>query len=83
MNLQDRLSDLNFEISHFNEIYPVMESGGSYYKIDRFVNEITNTKNDLSFVHINARSLWPKIDEIQSEIINLKMEFNLICFTET
>ena len=47
MNLQDRLSDLNFEISHFNEIYPGMESGGSYYNIDRFANEITKTKNDL------------------------------------
>ena len=83
MNLQDRLSDLNFEIGHFNETYSGMESGGSYYDIDRFANEITKTKNDLSFVHINARSLWPKLDEIQSEIIDLKMEFDLICFTET
>ena len=30
MNLQDRLCDLNFEIGHFNEIYPGMESGGSH-----------------------------------------------------
>ena len=81
MNLQDRLSDLNFEIDHFNEIYPGMEAGGSYYT-DKFAKEITKTKNYLSFVHINARSLCPKLDEIQSEIIDLKMEYDLICFTE-
>jgi hypothetical protein len=53
---------------------------GGELQVDRECNEALGKKG-LHFVHLNVRSLLPKIDEIR--LLVCKSEVGVLCFTET
>ena len=59
---------------------------GDYYCIDKFINsfnkisisDINENKLFLSILHLNAKSLLPKMDDLNIILQSLKFKFNII-----
>ena len=81
----DILGELDPETNHFRELFDTHQTGilDKYYKHEEFRSNIKIDKTDVSIMHINARSLLPKIDSISCQIHQLGNNFDLICVCET
>ena len=85
----DVISDIDPDYNHFNVLYPNLDAvnQSKYYNIGEFNDEycLTATVNDLSVIHLNARSLGAdsKHDYINSILFMLKLKFHIICITES
>ena len=77
---------LSFELENLNDYYLENDSNLNckYYSSERFNNEFITTKNsDLSIIHCNIRSLNANGEEFISFLHTLKLNFDVICFSET
>ena len=55
-----------------------------YFDIDKFNNKYSRIgKSDLSFIHVNIRSLLKNGDDFVAYIESLNLKFDVIAFTET
>ena len=79
------LDEIDAENNHFNHIYPGLNSVNSckYYSFDEFNETFINEENDFSLLTLNARSLFPKLDQLNHLLCSLNSNFDLLCFTET
>jgi len=81
----DSLDEFDAEMRHFNQIYPRLGDGitSDYFSVDEFSERFVNSAQHLKLMHMNARSLFPKIDEFKVILASLQVDFNIICFSET
>ena len=81
----DILNDIDVDINHFNEIYPCLahDDQSNYYDITKFNTDCVAGESDFTLMHWNARSLFPKIDELTTLLSSLCSKFNAICISET
>ena len=84
--VSDVLNDVDADLNHFNELYPSLHSSSEqqYYDSDKFNSTFNlNTRNDLSIIHANIRSLSANGDMFVGFLSLLNRSFDVICFTET
>lgn len=79
------LHNIDADLHHYNELYPEINSGtgSDYFTFDKFNNDFSSNYNNFSLIHLNIRSLYPKVDEFQAELNNLNYKFDVLCLTET
>ena len=83
--MADMLDDIDPDIHHLNAIFPEYTShhASSYYDLSEFRQNMTISDNDLGIIHLNIRSLVPKLDEVKFFLSSLSSDFEIICFSET
>ena len=77
--------DLCNAINQLNDTFPELNNDirSLYYSIDEVRNLNTNSDKDLKLIHLNARSLYPKVSEISSLLHEININFDCLCFCET
>ena len=64
-------------------MYPNLYLDSNYYDINGFRALELNDRRDFCMLHLNSRSLLPKIDNLQGYLQGLGTKFDVMCFTET
>ena len=79
------LTNIDPDVNHFSSLFPDLQSdfNSQYYSTDKFNSTIEVSSNCLSTMHLNIRSLYHKIDDLQVFLNQLNVKFNIICLTET
>ena len=54
-----------------------------YFTVDKFTKDFCNGLRDLRLMHLNIRSLCPKIDIFKTLLASFCVDFNIICLSET
>ena len=78
-------NDLDADLNHVNALYPDFNNSASslYYNFSKLNSVFSDRNLCFSIIHFNIRSLFPKLDEIRTELSNLIFQFDLLCFTES
>lgn len=81
----DFFSEIDPEINHFSQIFPDTQANfnSEYYDIGKFNLNCSTTSNDIAILHINIRSLFHKIEHLKGLLAQLKVKFDILCFTES
>ena len=58
-------------------------SSSAYYSLSEFNKSFADNNRDLKLMHLNIRSLYPKMEEVSCFLEAVGFEFDLICFSET
>ena len=84
-NNRDIFNDIDADMNHINSLFPDLRDSNSslYYNYSEFNDVCTISDRNLSVVHINIRSLYPKIEEVKAELSLLDFQFDVLCFTES
>jgi len=79
------MDDIGNILNSLNESAPdtVSNMESLYYNLPDLCSRYPNTSDDLKLMHLNVRSLYPKIDEINSLVGAIGVEFDFMCFSET
>ena len=77
--------DIDAEINHFNSLYDLPNLGtlNRYYSNESFKRHVEVNSPDLSVLHYNIRSLYPKLDALSCNLADLEANFDLLCLCET
>jgi len=80
----DELDDVDGDVNHFNALYPDLSetSQSKYYGVDEFNAVCHKSDNDSAIIHLNIRSLYPKLDMFTSYISLLNVTFDAIALSE-
>ena len=77
-------SEIDPEINHFSQVFPDTHEcfNSEYFDIGKFNLKCSTTPNDVAILHINIRSLFHKIEHLIGFLKQLKVRFDILCFTE-
>ena len=77
--------NIDVDLQYFQELYPNLnnENTQQYFDISQFNDNYTKGDGDLNIFHINIRSLYSNLDDINSFLQLIKYKFNILCFTES
>ena len=78
-------TDLSDIIVSLNESLPNLENQDQslYYTLSEFIDRYRDDTSDLKLLHLNVRSLYPKLDEINVILDLMHVNFDFLCFSET
>ena len=81
----DILNDIDVDINHFNELYPCLthDNQSNYYDADKFNAGCGAGEGDFMLMHWNARSLFPKVEELTTLLSSLYSRFDVVCISES
>ena len=67
--------DIDAEINHFNSLYDLPNLGtlNRYYSNESFKRHVEVNSPDLSVMHYNIRSLYPKLDALSCNLADWKL----------
>ena len=77
--------DIDSDLNYFNQLHDGVEAefNSEYFVSDTFNRMTPLGANSFSLIHLNIRSLLPKLDDFQAELNTLNCTFDVICFTES
>lgn len=81
----DRLLELDVDASHFNALYPNLRSDdhSKYYSIDDFNATFSLNSSDFNLLHLNIRSIYPKLDLFKTTLSSFRISFDVVVLSET
>lgn len=79
------MHDISSILNSLNESSPstMINMESLYYNLSDLCSRYPDSGDDLKLMHLNVRSLYPKIDEINSLVGAIEIEFDFMCFSET
>jgi len=83
--MSDILQDFDVDLNYFDQAYPDLNNNdqSAYYDVHRFVSDIEKNDRDVAVIHLNVRSLYGKVEDIEMLFEHLNCRFDMICLTET
>ena len=79
------LTEMDPDIQFYSNSQYTHGAKCDYYLEDQFISKVVEKKqcNQLSFFHLNVKSIPKHFDELEMYINSLKLEFTIIALTET
>ena len=79
------LTEMDPDIQFYSNSHYTHGAKCDYYLEDQFISKVVGKKqcNQLSFFHLNVKSIPKHFDELEMYINSLKLEFTMIALTET
>ena len=79
------MEDIDANLNYYSEVFPDVDVEGQseYYSADEFSSDLHVYPNDISILSFNIRSLYPKLEDVDVLLNELKHHFSFICISET
>ena len=79
------LIDIDPDINHYDNLnnFSITSAESKYFDSQEFNSNFKQNSNDLSIVHVNARSMNQNGDDLVVFLGNLSVKFDVICISET
>lgn len=82
----DDSADLGGILNELNDMFPNLNSDqiqSLYYSLSGLNESYTDNSQDFKLMHLNIRSLYPKIDNFTSLLQTTGIQFDIMCLSET